>query len=70
MTDNDRSKPPDGVAYEALERELQDLGPLMDRKSESEKDRPNPSFVRDLRQRLLEKPNAQPSSVDDGTRQT
>ncbi len=51
MTDHDRSKQSDGTADEVLERELEDLGPLMDRKSESEKDRPNPSFVRDLRHR-------------------
>jgi len=70
MTDNDRSKRSDGANDEALEHELEDLGLLMDRKSESEKERPDPSFVRDLRCRLVDEPYPKPSSVDGDTRQT
>ncbi len=70
MTDYDRSKQSDGTADEALERELEDLGPLMDRKSESEKGRPDPAFVRDLRRRLVDETYPKPSSVDDCAQQT
>lgn len=64
MTDNERSKNADDAANAALERELEDLGPLMDRKSDAEKDRADPSFVRDLRRRLAEADGPAPSVTD------